>query len=220
MTFVIEVAHPAGVMPAEAGTQDTEQLRRGCVERGPQAVVPARVREQVEMCMGPGRFPLARKRARGAGMTSVASAAIHHERGALQRILSPHPRRMPKVRRRCLRRDVDGPIRRLTWQRPAPGRRVRMARDPGGLLRPLPPRRQQWRLCAVTALRAQGVNVDVRATGRGGKPKHRSRTQIAVTRVPQGSPGTRAGSQGARRGSQGGSTDASRAGWYRPQGCR
>ena len=109
--------------------------------------------------------------------------------------------------RRCLRRDVDAHPS-FTWQRPAPGRRVRMARDPGGLLRPLPPRRQQWRLCAVTALRAQGVNVDVRATGRGGKPKHRSRTQIAVTRVPQGSPGTRAGSQGARRGSQGGAQPA------------
>ena len=51
------------------------------------AWVPARTRA----------FPLARKRARGAGMTSVASAAIYHERGALQRSLSPHPRRMPKV---------------------------------------------------------------------------------------------------------------------------
>jgi hypothetical protein len=39
----------------------------------------------------------------------------------------------------------------------------------------------------------------------------------AVTRVPQGSPGTRAGSQGARRGSQGGSSKAFRAGWYRPR---
>ena len=47
---------------------------------------------------------------------------------------------------------------------------------------------QQWSLCAATALRAQGANVDVGATGRGGKPKHRSGTQIAVTRVPQGGP--------------------------------
>ncbi len=39
----------------------------------------------------------------------------------------------------------------------------------------------------------------------------------AVTRVPQGNPGTRAGSQGARRGSQEGSSKAFRAGWYRPR---
>ena len=71
-------------------------------------------------------------------------------------------------------------------------------------MRPLPPRRQQWSLCAATALRAQGVNVDVRATGRGGKPKHRSGAQNRRTRVPKGNPGTRAGSQRARRGSQGG----------------
>jgi hypothetical protein len=31
--------------------------------------------------------------------------------------------------RRCLRRDVDGPIRRLTWQRPAPGRRANGSRS-------------------------------------------------------------------------------------------
>ncbi len=123
---------------------------------------------------------------------------------SVQPDLSPLFRPVPKVRRRCPRRGVR--YQHPTWQRPAPGRvaSVLGGRDPGGPLRPLPPRRQQWSLCAATALRAQGVNVDVRATGRGGKPKHRSGAQNRRTRVPKGNPGTRAGSQGARRGSQGG----------------
>jgi hypothetical protein len=49
-----------------------------------------------------------------------------------------------------------------------------MARNPGGSLRPLPPRRQQWRLCAATALRAQGVNADA------GQPDAAGRQSIAT----------------------------------------
>jgi hypothetical protein len=41
---------------------------------------------------------------------TLRTEAIHHECGVAGGTLSPLPQLMPKVRRRCLRRDVDGPI--------------------------------------------------------------------------------------------------------------
>ena len=77
-----------------------------------------------------------------------------------------------------------------------------MARGPGGPLRPLPPRRQQWRLCAATALRAQGVNVRCPGNRSGREAKASQRDTNRRTRVPQGGLGTPQRSQGARRGSR------------------
>jgi hypothetical protein len=124
---------------------------------------------------------------------TLRTEAIHHECGVAGGTLSPPSQLMPKVGRRCLRRDVDGPIRRLTWQRPAPGWRARMARDPGGPLRPLPPRRPAME--PVCSDRPEGSRCErrCRPTGRGGKPKHRSGAQNRRTRVPQGSPGPEQG---------------------------
>ena len=77
-----------------------------------------------------------------------------------------------------------------------------MARDPGGPCATVAA--EAPAMAPVCGDRPEGSRCerDVRATGRGGKPKHRSGTQNRRTRVPQGSPETRAGSQGARRGSQ------------------
>ena len=113
-------------------------------------------------------------------MTFLASVGIHQGRGESQQGLSPHPSAYVTIPRRCLRRDVDGPSavsrgsgRRLEgesgWLEIQEARCDRCRRGA-----------QQWSLCAATALRAQGVNADVRATGRGGKPKHRSGTKIAA----------------------------------------
>ncbi len=68
------------------------------------------------------------------------------------------------------------------WQRSAPGRRAPCwgAEIQEARLRPLPPRRQQWSLCAATALRAQGVNALSGQPGGAGKPKHRNGSQIAA----------------------------------------
>ena len=77
---------------------------------------------------------------------------------------------------------------------------------------------QQWSLCAATAPRAQGVNVDVRATGRGGKPKHRSGAQNRRTRVPKGNPGTVRSQRALQQGSQGDLPES--PGASSPPGCR
>ena len=118
---------------------------------------------------------------------------------------------------RCLRRDVDAHPS-FTWQRPAPGRRARMARDPGGSLRPLPPRRPAME--PVCGNRPEGSRCErfVRATGCGGKPKHRSGARNRRTRVPKGNPGT-VRSQGAlQQGSQGDLPES--PGASPPPGCR
>ena len=104
---------------------------------------------------------------------------------------------------RCLRRDVDGPIHRLTWQRPAPGRR---AVDGSRSRRPGCDRSGEAPAMARSRRPPSGSRCDreVPATGRAGSQSICARDTNRRTRVPQGSPGTRAGSQGARRGSQGG----------------
>jgi hypothetical protein len=128
------------------------------------------------------------------------------------------PRAVAQFAGRCLRRDVDAHPS-FTWQRPAPGRRVRMARDPGGSLRPLPPRRQQWRLCAVTALRAQGVNVRIRATGAGREAKASQRVTNRRHAGALRQPGDPAKVSGSPTGFPGRPAEAFRAGSDPALGC-
>ena len=58
-----------------------------------------------------------------AGVTSVATSRFTMRAGSMHALI-PAPRALWHPAARCLRRDVDGPIHRLTWQRPAPGRRA------------------------------------------------------------------------------------------------
>jgi hypothetical protein len=76
------------------------------------------------------------------------------------------------------------------------------AQDPGGLLRPLPSKRQQWPRSAATAERHMAGAVPARA---GPGCSFAAVPKVAATRVPQGSPGDLKRSRRARRsGSRGG----------------
>jgi hypothetical protein len=110
---------------------------------------------------------------------------------------SAYPRRVRAMAQsgcRCLRRDAKC-TPSFTWQRSAPGRRAqRRARDPGGPERPLAAKRQQWRGAAD---RPSASRCDREPRRRGEREaKDRTGTEIAVTRAPQGSLGTRKGPGG------------------------
>ena len=95
-----------------------------------------------------------------------------------------------------------------------------MARDPGGPVATVAGEAPAMARSRRPPVAAQGAMANAPATGRAGSqsccPGDRNRRRGCR----KATHGTRAGSQGARRGSQGGATGASRAGWYRPQGCR
>jgi hypothetical protein len=107
-----------------------------------------------------------------------------------------------QCRRRCLRRDVDGPIHRLTWQRSAPGRRASGSRSGR-------PARDRCRRGASNGAecgdRPSGAHGRPgRSRERNHRPQIRERDRNRRTRAPQGGPGTPAGVSEARRGFQGG----------------
>jgi hypothetical protein len=147
--------------------------------------------------MGPGRFPLARKRARGAGMTCGKRRDSPCARGVAAKLIPAPPPACHPARVAACDGTWMGPFTNLTWQRPAPGRRANGSRS---------------RRPAVTV----AVAAPAMARAYGDRRRHMaaraSKGQTAAadlqqdtnrrTRAPQGSPGTRAGSQGARRGSQ------------------
>jgi hypothetical protein len=122
-----------------------------------------------------------------ASKSECRQVAIHHERKASRRHLSPRPPRVPKVSSSLA---GDG-----TWMGPptvsrGSGRRLegeRMARDPGGPERPLAVKRQQWRGAAgrPSASRCDRFVPGNRAER---EAKDRTGTQIAATRVPEGNP--------------------------------
>ena len=131
--------------------------------------------------------------------------------------LSPLPRRRVMLRGRCLRRDVDAhPSSRGSGRRlegvPTDGSRSRR------LVATVAAEAPAMEPVCGNRPRAQGVNVDVRATGRGGKPKHRSGAQNRRTRVPKGNPGTVRSQRALQQGSQGDLPES--PGASPPPGCR
>ena len=108
---------------------------------------------------------------------------IHHARGELRRSLSPLPAAVARCARRCLRRDVDGPIHQShvaaagAWKESPDGSRSRRPDCDRCRRAPAMARR------AATADEAHGR----RARKGRQRPQICSRTQIAVTRAPQGS---------------------------------
>ena len=101
-----------------------------------------------------------------------------------------------------------------SWQRAAPGRRAEWLEIREARWQPFP---VKCRSSAEPATAPCGSRCDGEAGNGPAGSQSVAPGLKSPTRVPQGSPGTRAGSQGARRGSQGGATEASRAGWYRPR---
>jgi hypothetical protein len=105
----------------------------------------------------------------------------------LRATLSPVSEAVPTMRRRCLRRDVDGPIHLPTWQRSAPGRRAdgSRSRRPGSTVNDEPPAMAGRPLTAFSGYRWTAKS----QSGVERKAEGWPRTEIAATRVPQGNPG-------------------------------
>ena len=126
---------------------------------------------------------------------------------------------MASYARRCLRRDVDAHPS-FTWQRPAPGRRVRMARDPGGPLRPLPPRRPAME--PVCGNRPEGSRCERRCPGnrtrREAKASQRDKNRRHAGAARQ--PGDPPRVSGSPTGFPGRPAEAFRAGSDPALGCR
>jgi hypothetical protein len=79
--------------------------------------------------MGPGRFPLARKRARGAGMTCGKRRDSPCARGVAAKLIPAPPPACHPARVAACDGTWMGPFTNLTWQRPAPGRRANGSRS-------------------------------------------------------------------------------------------
>ena len=142
--------------------------------------------------------------------------AIHRARVA--RHLSPLPGGCVIAARPCLRRGVGGPIHRPRGKRTAPGRRADGSRS-GGPWRPLPPEPQHE---AEPATALSGSRCE-RASGqrsRRGSQSSRRGTEIAARGCRKAAQGPEQGLREPDGVPREARNQASRAGWYRPQGCR
>ena len=134
---------------------------------------------------------------------------IHHVRG---RVRQRYPRCMARVAPyacRCPRRDVDGPIHQSHVAAAGAWKESEWLEIQEAPMQSVAASRQHDACgdCPHCGLKVRWRRL--RQRGRAGSQSVAPGDTKSPTRVPQGSPGTRAGSQGARRGSQGGAQPAS-----------